>query len=339
MGSRHMAYNAHLIKTATEHMKNLKIGEYIIQSLVDKNINVGFGYKIGPHSPIYDYAKNHDNFDIVFEEYEQNSTHKAITYSSVNNFGVIFSTSSTGFDNIMMPIRLRHKVPYPLLLLSFFDPATELKHSPFIGNTKSLLKESKNINIADNFQDVMEDTLSYAQIFPPGHVHLNISNNILNDPIDLTVKKLLKEPKKVNKDCSDDENLSELQYFEQRYEMLNKQDTGKNYLMPKCLGSGAESHSSIPFTKPTSNSGCTQSDTVGDVTRAMAIAGHALQASFLRFRELRPTPTDSDFLHVERGPAVPSCRNCLICGIDTEMTARHYGKMKLYKCKECGWLT
>ena len=271
-----MSCSTRFIKTATEHMKNLKIGEYIIQSLVDKNINTGFGYKTGPYSPIYEYANNHTNFDIVFEEYEQNSAHKAITYSSVNNLGVIFSTSPNGLDNIMVPIRLRHKVPYPLLLLSFFESDAELNYSQFISNTKSLLKESITINTPEDFSSIMEETISYGHTFPPGHIHLNIANNILDKSINLVVEK--KSKKQINKDS----------------------------LVQKYLGCGAESHSSIPFTKlftsQISSSDLTQANVVG-----LAV--------------------------------LPSCRNCLICGTDTLITKKYYGKMKLYKCCECGWLS
>ena len=168
--------NTRLIKTT--------IGQYILKSLVDKNIHVGFGHKYGYYSPIYKNIHQNDEFDLISEEHEQNSGYKALSYAkNTNNMGVIISTSTIGFRNIMKPIEFAKNNKQPLLLLSFFDSNDELKSSPFSGKSKSFIKESVTIKKPDYFPAEMESILSYGYEFPAGPVHFNVSNQILDLPI------------------------------------------------------------------------------------------------------------------------------------------------------------
>jgi len=172
------------------------IGNYIIESLLNKNIEVAFGYnKLGPYTPIYEYANNHDNFNIVFEKYEKNSVLSALKYNiNTNNMGVIVSASTIGFGNIITPIGIAKLKRCPLLLLSFFESAQELKVSSFPPDTKHYIKESITLKTSKNFIPNMESLISYGYEFPAGPVHLNISNSILNDPIDMVIKKQPVQP-------------------------------------------------------------------------------------------------------------------------------------------------
>jgi thiamine pyrophosphate-dependent acetolactate synthase large subunit-like protein len=159
--------------------------------LVDKNIEVAFGYnKLGPYSPIYKYAKKHEDFNIVFEKYEKNCGYRALKYAAnTNNMGVIISASTIGFTNIMTPIGAAHLAKRPLLLLSFFDPERELKISPFPQHTKHYIKESITLKNTKNFSADMESLISYGYEFPAGPVHLNVSNKILDEPLEFATEK------------------------------------------------------------------------------------------------------------------------------------------------------
>ena len=162
------------------------IGNYLITSLVDRRIEVAFGYnKLGPYSPIYKYVKEHDDFNIVFEKYEKNCGFRALKYSAnTNNMGVIFSTSTIGFGNIMTPIGIAKFEKRPLLLLSFFNPNNELKISPFPPRSDHYIKESITLKTTKNFLPEVEALISYGYEFPAGPVHLNVSNSILDDPLE-----------------------------------------------------------------------------------------------------------------------------------------------------------
>lgn len=171
---------------ATNYIRKPTIGNYIIESLMDKNIKTVFGYnKLGPYSPFYKYEKEYEQFDIVFENYEESCGYRALTYSKLNNnMGVIISTSTTGFGNLMSYITAANNKKMPILLLSFFNPENELKSSPFPGDTRSYIKESLTIKTPKNFSTDMEYLLSYSFTFPAGPVHLNVSNKILDKPVD-----------------------------------------------------------------------------------------------------------------------------------------------------------
>ena len=59
------------------------------------------------YSPFYKATNEHEYFDVVFEENEQTSGYRALTYSkNNNNMGVIVSTATSGFANIMAPIEM-----------------------------------------------------------------------------------------------------------------------------------------------------------------------------------------------------------------------------------------
>jgi len=172
------------------------IGNYIIESLVNKNINIAFGYnQLGPYSPIYKYAKEYEDFNIVFEDYEKKCGYQALKYgTNTNNMGVIISTSTIGFSNIMTPIGVAQLEKRPLLLLSFFNQENELKISPFPSQTKHYIKESITLKTANNFSIDMESLISHGYEFPAGPVHLNVSNSILDCPVNFAVKNWSSKP-------------------------------------------------------------------------------------------------------------------------------------------------
>ena len=206
--------NQRFVNSVISHIKKPTIGQYIIESLIDKNVNIAFAPKNGQqYSPIFDIAEKNENFDIVFDEYEKNTTYRALTYSKLNNnIGVIINTSVNGFDNIKEPIQVAKKNMNPILLLSFFDCNDEQNNSSNSVSLKSIIKESLTLKVAENFSIDMEEILSYAYTFPAGPVHLNVSNKLLNKTIDFTVKK----------NNNKEEHLSILQYLEQHYERLEK---------------------------------------------------------------------------------------------------------------------
>jgi thiamine pyrophosphate-dependent acetolactate synthase large subunit-like protein len=177
----------------------ITVGEYIVESLVDKEINIAFGHKYGCYSPFYKATNEHEYFDVVFEENELTSGYRALTYSkNTNNMGVIVSTATSGFANLMEPIQKSMIEKRSLLLLSFFDAEDELKSSPFSGKSKSFIKESLTIKNSDNFTNEMECLVMYGYTFPAGPVHLNVANEILDTPIGASVVG------KINKDLHPD---------------------------------------------------------------------------------------------------------------------------------------
>ena len=190
------------------------VSNYIIESLIDKNVKIAFGHKktMNRYTPLFKTAEEYDNFDIIFENYEETAAYKAVTYSKINkNLGVVINNSPYGFGSILNPIKKAKYNMYPILLLSFFDPYHELKISAFPGEMRSFIKQSITIKNSDNFPAEVEGLLSYCFEHPAGPVHLNISNEILHEPIPSNISEY-------------EENLSLLQYLEKQYEQSEKDD-------------------------------------------------------------------------------------------------------------------
>ncbi len=209
---------------SNKHINNKStVSNYIIESLIDKNVNTAFGHKraMNKYTPLFKTADEYDNFNIIFENYEETAAYKAVTYSKINrNLGVVIDNSPHGFGAIFNPIKKAKYNMYPILLLSFFDPYHELKISGFPGVIRSFIKQSITIKNANNFPAEMESLLSYCFEHPAGPVHLNISNEILGKSIPFNIPEY-------------EENLSLLQYLEKQYEETDNHDTSsKKYEHP-----------------------------------------------------------------------------------------------------------
>jgi thiamine pyrophosphate-dependent acetolactate synthase large subunit-like protein len=167
--------------------KKPTIGQYIIESLIDKNVNIAFGHKNNINLPISKIAERHDQFNIVFDEYKQNSGYQALTYSKLNNnLGVIINNSSYDLGSIYKSIKIAKINMNPILILSCFNTKHELSESGFSEIMKSITKrtitiETVNKNILMDFESLLQR--SYAD--PAGPVHLNIANNILNKSMEI----------------------------------------------------------------------------------------------------------------------------------------------------------
>jgi thiamine pyrophosphate-dependent acetolactate synthase large subunit-like protein len=183
------------------------VGNYIIKSLVDKNVNIAFGYKkaMNRYTSFFKTADEHENFDIIFENYEETAGYNAVTYSKINSkLGVVIDNSSYGFGHIFKPIEKAKHNMYPVLLLSFFDENHELKVSSFPGEMRRFIKQSVTIKSPDNFPAEMEGLLSYCFEHPAGPVHLNVSNQVLDKPLNFGIKE-------------QNDNPTLLQYLEKQY--------------------------------------------------------------------------------------------------------------------------
>ena len=203
-----------LLTNQINKIKNPTLGHYIIETIRDKNVNTVFTHSDnGTYSPLYKLVNKCDDIDIVFNNYEYIAGYNAIEYSkSANTLGVVINTSSYGFVNLYKPLRKAKFNMHPILMLSLYDSKNELTTSGFPGEMKSFIKESITIKNTKNFSTYVEDLLDYSFTYPAGPVHLRISNELLKEELDFNI------PTK-----DDDQSL--LQYFEEKYNMLEEEDS------------------------------------------------------------------------------------------------------------------
>ena len=64
-----------------QYKKNITVSEYIIERLINKNINTAFGYNGGAALPLFDAISKNDKFNMIFNRHEQSSGHCAESYS------------------------------------------------------------------------------------------------------------------------------------------------------------------------------------------------------------------------------------------------------------------
>lgn len=245
-----------MIKKYTKYHDNrITVGQYIIERLMYKNINVSFGYnKLREYSPFFNIVNQNYNFNIVFNDYEETSGKCALTYSQyTNNIGIILSTSRYGFGNLIGPLQQASNKSHSLLLLSFYNKGDELKISPFPVKDKSFIKESLTIKQASYIPTLLEYILIMTETPPKGPAHLNISNHILQNIINL--KDIERSENKHN-----DEKLQKLQkllYIEDRYNDKRlpylrhsiKKLNPYNCILPKSSEIEKRTHPSIVFSR------------------------------------------------------------------------------------------
>lgn len=171
----------------TNSIQKPTIGQYIIESLINKNIKVAFGRKNNINLPIYKIAEKHTEFNIILNEYKENSAYQALTYSRLNNnLGVIINNSSVCLNDIYKPIKIAKTIMSPMLIISCFNAKHELSDSAFPEIIKSIIKKTITIETVNKniFMD-FESLLQYSYAEPAGPVHLNIANNIVNKSMEI----------------------------------------------------------------------------------------------------------------------------------------------------------
>ena len=212
-----------------KYNNHITIGEYIIERLIHKKINIGFSYKGNCYTPFFGIANKYSDFDTIFHSYEASSGYSALSYAKyTNNLGLILSTSTYGFNNISKSLENAHYNKIPLLLMSFYDQDSESKLCINMRPERKFMKESHTIKKPDAFPNLLEYVMMITELPQNGPVHLNIHNNILNNKVDL-YNINLKHKDDIDEMITDDENLSLLQYYEKKYERTELYELYKNH--------------------------------------------------------------------------------------------------------------
>ena len=208
--------------------KNITVGEYIIERLVHKRVNLGFSYRQNYNIPFFNVADKFSNFNVVFNQQPDSIGPCALSYAKhTNNIGLILSTAPQGFPKIHKSLIEAQYTGIPLMLMNFYDLEFELKFSDNLqeNNDNWFLKEYLTIKEADKLPNLLEYVMMRAASFGrKGPVYLNINNEILNKPVDFD-KIILEDVKSKGKEEKEEkeEDLSLLQEYEKSYEQVEQQ--------------------------------------------------------------------------------------------------------------------
>lgn len=169
----------------TQSFQKITVGQYILKSLIYKDVNRAFGHKNDMNSQIFKITEKHNEFNLILNNHEQLAGYSALTYSRLtNNLGVIINNSPYHLSKIYEPIRVAKINKHPLLIISCYDNKHDLSDSAFPELIKSITKRTITIDkINKNISRDFEGLLQYSFGDPAGPVHLNIANSILNKPL------------------------------------------------------------------------------------------------------------------------------------------------------------
>lgn len=212
-----------------KYNNKITVGEYIVERFIDKKINIGYSSKNNMYTPFFNITNKYNNFNVIFNGYEETSGHCALIYAKhTNNIGLILTTSTCGFTNIYKALKKAYNNNIPLLLMSFYDKNFESKLPKLMKYEKQYLKETYNVNKYEECSNALEYMMMVSELPKQGPVHLNICSSFLKRNIDLdklSLKNdisLIDEGSLTQNRLPDSEELSLLQYYEKKYEEIEK---------------------------------------------------------------------------------------------------------------------
>ena len=237
-----------------KYNNKITVGEYIVERLISKDINVGFRYKDDEYTPFLKVVNKNRNFNVVFNDHKESAGYCALSYAKyTNNMGLIISSSTYGFTDVIKSLQDAHYNRIPLMLMSFYYPESESKLGQNFRHERRYIKENYTVNKADKFPNLLEYIMTIAELPQKGSVHLNICNNILDNIVNLEdihldtkldentrdttqhvwYDKSVPVPKNISstellkdykKEIPDSEDHSLLQYYEKHYEQIEENE-------------------------------------------------------------------------------------------------------------------
>jgi len=178
---------------SAKYQNKVNISQYMIERLISHKIRTVFSDCRYHSSPFINacsqHTTNYNNFDVVFTPFTKSYTAKAIIYSQENKSpGVVINNSHhnvTG-KQIGRHLTTAFHQKIPLVLLSFYNnnPGLNKIEQSFETYTP-LMKESYTAKRVDTFANLFEYMLMLSTLPTKGLVHLKISNDILDQTMDL----------------------------------------------------------------------------------------------------------------------------------------------------------
>lgn len=180
-----------LNKLTGNYNKKIKVGDYLIERLLEEGVDTCFGYNGGAALPFFDCIAQNDNFNIIVNRHEQSSGHCAEGYSKIkNNLGVVLTTSGPGFTNVITPLQDAYSDGIPLLCISGQVNSKTLGTDAFqecdaVGISRSCVKKSVLVKDTDNFIETVEELIKLAKSARKGPVHMDICKDIFTNELPL----------------------------------------------------------------------------------------------------------------------------------------------------------
>ena len=151
-------------------MKNLTGAKIVIESLIQENVKVIFGYPGGAVLPIYDELFKQKKIRHILVRHEQAAVHAAEGYArSTGKVGVVLVTSGPGATNTVTGLTDAMMDSVPVVCLSGQVPTHMIGNDAFqeadiVGITRPCTKHNYLVKDVTKLADIHD----YDKIFKPG---------------------------------------------------------------------------------------------------------------------------------------------------------------------------
>lgn len=158
--------------------------EFLIDALVDHNVEMLFGYPGGAVLPIYDTLLT-SSFRNILTRHEQGAAHAAEGYAKVTGrTGVILVTSGPGASNAITGIADAMMDSIPLVVLTGQVGTAAIGTQAFqeldvLSMTKSVTKANFQIRNSEEIADVLDQAFSIAQSGRKGPVVVDLPKDMM----------------------------------------------------------------------------------------------------------------------------------------------------------------
>lgn len=165
--------------------------DLLIQSLVDNDVEILFGYPGGAVLPIFDSLFTmKPNFKNILCRHEQGLIHAAEGYARVTGKpGVVLATSGPGVTNVLTGLADAMLDSLPIILLTGQVSSSVIGTDAFqeadvIGLTTPISKHNYQIKHVEDIPRIINEAFHIATTGRPGPVVIDIPKNISEAPIE-----------------------------------------------------------------------------------------------------------------------------------------------------------
>lgn len=162
--------------------------EYIVDILIENNIDTIFGYPGAPVLPLYNALSETKKIKHYLSRHEQGAIHAAEGYARVSGkCGVVLVTSGPGFTNTVTGIMNAYTDRTPLVVISGqveTSDNNEFQDTDIISLTKSCTKKIYKIHRPEDIERAVKLAFHNANKAPKGPVVITVTNSALEGRIE-----------------------------------------------------------------------------------------------------------------------------------------------------------
>lgn len=190
--------------------------ELLVQCLVDRNVDVLFGYPGGAVLDIYDALYDRKELKVIRTGHEQGAAHAADGYArSTGKTGVVIATSGPGATNLVTGIATAYMDSVPMVCITGNVSQNLAGRNAFqevdiASITLSVTKHNFVVRNVDDLQETITRAFAIANSGRKGPVVIDVPKDVLQAPVDYENPAACEVKSLVKVDEKDLDRLAEL---------------------------------------------------------------------------------------------------------------------------------